>query len=103
MRSTVFCSRTVVDKVCEFTSITDPALDIPPTFVPGREGLGILQPQEEVTVTQNDPGFANLNQPLWYDSLGNKMNIAEMVTVAAGSGTVERFTDEAIVSCQQEP
>jgi hypothetical protein len=54
-------------------------------------------------VTQNDPGFTNLNQPLWCDSPGNKTNSAEMVTVVAGSGTVERFTDEAIVSCQQEP
>ena len=94
------CSET---KQCEDTVITDHTLDIVDVRVPGSTGAGLLLPRERVIVTQDKPGFANLDQPQLCYTPGAKRNRARMVTVVEGSGTVARYTGKAIVICQEEP
>ncbi len=89
------------DQLCIDTFIDDLNLGLTGVLVPGSQGPGILQPQEEVIVTQSDDGFKNLAQSC--DTPGLKYNGAfETSTVVDEKGDPvfkALFADAAFVNC----
>jgi hypothetical protein len=89
------------EQLCIDTYIDDPALGLTEALIPGSQGPGILQPGEEVIVTQSDDGFKNLAQSC--DTPGFKYNGAfETSTIVdeKGDPVVKAvFADAAFVNC----